>query len=66
MASEKSVTTSGGIGLSTLLTVLFIGLKLGHVIDWKWVWVLAPLWISASLGIGIFLIIALVVILLNK
>jgi len=41
MSSKKSVTTttaSGGIGLGTILGVLFIGLKLGHVIDWKWVW----------------------------
>lgn len=29
----------------TLLAVLFIGLKLGGVIDWSWVWVLSPLWI---------------------
>lgn len=31
--------------LATLLTVLFIGLKLTGYIDWSWVWVLSPLWI---------------------
>ena len=36
-----------GASLTTLLTVLFIALKLTHVIAWSWVWVLAPLWISA-------------------
>lgn len=32
------------VGFFSLLTVLFIGLKLGEVIDWSWWWVLAPLW----------------------
>jgi hypothetical protein len=27
-----------------LLTLLFIGLKLGHVIDWSWIWILLPQW----------------------
>lgn len=35
---------SGGIGFCGLLTVLFIGLKLTHNIDWSWWWVLAPIW----------------------
>lgn len=44
--NEKSKTTSGGIGFTGLLTLLFIALKLLGVIDWSWVWVLAPIWIS--------------------
>lgn len=28
------------------LTLLFIALKLGDVIDWSWWWVLSPQWIS--------------------
>ena len=27
-----------------LLAVLFIGLKLGHIIDWSWWIVLIPVW----------------------
>ena len=50
--------TSGGVGLSGLFLVLFVGLKLGKVIDWEWGWVLAPLWIPASI-IGLFLLVAL-------
>jgi hypothetical protein len=30
--------------LSTMLLVLFIGLRLGNVITWSWWWVLSPLW----------------------
>lgn len=53
-------TSSGGIGFSGLLTVLFIGLKLTGHIDWTWWWVLSPLWISALIAIA-FLIVVLAV-----
>ena len=52
----SSSSSSAGIGFSGLLTVAFIVLKLCHVIDWAWVWVLSPLWISFVLGILIFAI----------
>lgn len=35
-----------GIGFMGLLTIAFIVLKLCHVIEWSWLWVLSPLWIS--------------------
>lgn len=50
--SESS--SSGGIGFCGLLTILFIGLKLGGVIGWSWVWVLAPLWIPAVMVLVAF------------
>lgn len=42
--ASKSSSSSGGIGFLGLLAILFIGLKLGGVIDWSWWWVTAPLW----------------------
>lgn len=48
-----------GISLSTVLTIVFVILKLTHVIDWKWVWVLCPLWIST--GISIIIIIGVLI-----
>lgn len=39
------------IGFLSLLTVLFIGLKLTNYIAWSWVWVLSPLWIGAALAL---------------
>lgn len=33
------------------LALLFIGLKLGKVIEWSWWWILAPLWIPAFIGL---------------
>lgn len=34
------------LGFLELLQLIFIVLKLCSVIEWSWVWVLAPLWIS--------------------
>ena len=36
------------------LCLLFIGLKLGGVIDWSWWWVLSPLWIALLVTFVIF------------
>ena len=51
--SSESANNSGGIGFAGMLTILFIGLKLGGVITWSWWWVLSPLWISAVLTLFI-------------
>lgn len=59
MAKEVVVNTSGGIGFGGLLTLLFIGLKLGGVIDWNWLWVLSPLWVPlAAVLVVVVLIVA--------
>jgi len=60
---SSSSSSSGGIGFSGLLTVLFVGLKLTGHITWPWLWVLSPIWISLLIGIAIltiFLIVAIV------
>lgn len=49
-----------GVGFGGLLAILFIGLKLDHVIDWEWVWVLSPLWIGVALFGALMLIYILV------
>jgi len=56
---EKEVR-GGGVSLGTLLTVAFVVLKLCHVIDWSWWWVLAPTWIP--LGIELVFVILRVII----
>jgi hypothetical protein len=58
--AETTTSTGGGIGFTGLLTIVFIVLKLTNVINWSWLWVLSPLWISALLGIS-FLIMFLIV-----
>ena len=48
--------SGGGIGFAGVLTIVFVVLKLVGVINWPWIWVLSPIWIS----IGIALIFALI------
>ena len=63
---EKSKTASGGIGFLGLLTIVFIVLKLLHVITWPWLWVLAPLWMPAALVIAIVVVLLVFIILKNN
>ena len=42
MGAQKTVTVN--FNWLSILTVLFIGLKLTNYIDWSWFWVLAPTW----------------------
>ena len=46
MADEKSVTVQVGPGFCGTLAIVFIVLKLCHVIEWSWLWVLSPLWLG--------------------
>ena len=55
---NKNSTASGaGIGFFGLLTIALIVLKLCKVIDWSWLWVLAPSWIPLA---AVILIIAII------
>jgi hypothetical protein len=54
--SSSSSASSGGMDFTGALTILFIGLKLGGVITWPWLWVLSPLWIPIALLLGIGII----------
>ena len=47
-------------GFSTFLGIDFIILKLCKVINWAWIWVLAPIWISWTLA-AIIIIIAFII-----
>jgi len=60
--SSSSSSSSGGISFTGALTILFIGLKLTHVINWSWWWVLSPIWISLSLVLFILAIVLTVAI----
>ena len=46
---KKSSSAAGGITFTGLLQVAFIVLKLCHVIDWSWWWVMAPTWIPIGM-----------------
>ena len=59
MSDSKS---NGGLGISGVLTIVFIVLKLVGVIDWSWLWVLSPLWIN----VGIVIILAIIIVIINN
>lgn len=63
--ADKSVH-SGGAGFASLLTVLFIGLKLTGYINWSWWWVLSPLLISVSIVIVLLVIAGVLIVALDK
>lgn len=46
MQKIKIKLGGGQIGFTGALTLAFIVLKLCGVINWSWVWVLSPMWIS--------------------
>ena len=53
---DKKVKNSG-IGFISALTLIFIVLKLTNNINWSWIWVLSPIWITVIFRIVIFTII---------
>lgn len=59
MENNKNTASSGGIGFSGLLTLIFIVLKLCKVINWSWIWVLSPIWITAIIAIVLLIILIL-------
>jgi hypothetical protein len=52
--NESTPIVVRGTSLPTLLTVLFIALKLCGVIDWSWWWVLSPIPITLGIALVIF------------
>ena len=54
---SSNSSSSGGVGVPGLLQVAFIVLKLCGVINWSWLWVLAPTWIM----VGIVILIAAII-----
>lgn len=65
MDSEKKSATSG-IGFVGALQIAFIVLKLIGVINWSWLWVLSPIWITTLMGILITIIIFIFINWMNK
>lgn len=44
MSENSNTSSGGGIGVVGLLGVVFVALKLTHVIDWSWWYVTMPFW----------------------
>lgn len=58
--NNKGKSAGGGMGICSVLTIVFIVLKLTGVIDWKWVWVLAPTLVPLALVVVCLLFLGIV------
>lgn len=54
--SKVQYAAAAPISLGTLLGVLFVGLKLCHVIDWNWWWVTLPFWAGPAIVVAILIV----------
>jgi ABC-type multidrug transport system permease subunit len=58
---SKANNSSGGIGFTGLLTIVFITLKLCGVIQWSWFWVLSPIIIPLTIAFALLLVMGIIV-----
>lgn len=62
MSNSNSSASSGGIGLFTVVGIIFIVLKLvgvAPIAAWSWWWVLSPFWIGFVLAIAFLVLFVL-------
>ena len=64
--NESTPIVVRGTSLPTLLTVLFVALKLCGVIDWSWWWVLSPIPITIGIALGVFAVAVSIALFLGK
>ena len=50
-------TKQGGLGIVSVLTIIFVVLKLLGGIKWSWIWVLSSIWVSAVIVVAVFSVI---------
>jgi len=57
---SKDTGTKAWPALCETLAIVFVVLKLCHVINWSWWWVLSPLWIGTAVVVLMYVIIKLI------
>ena len=62
---EQSNVASGELGVLGVLTILFVVLKLLHVIEWSWLIIFLPVLIGLALKI-IWIVVAILIALLGS
>ena len=58
--SRQRSKRSGGYGITTILTLIFIVLRLTDNIDWPWIYVFSPIWIFLIVACISFLTVLIV------
>lgn len=59
-------TTNTGIGFVGVLIIALIILKLLGVINWSWLWVLSPIWISFLIALLILILVVIAMVWSHK
>ena len=65
---DTKQASSNGIGIGTVLFLIFLVLKLaevGSVANWSWWWVTAPLWLPAVAVIITLLVIGIIAVIVK-
>ena len=57
---ETKLVVKSGLSFSSLLTLIFIVLKLCSIISWSWFWVLSPLLFGLALDILVIIVMIIV------
>lgn len=57
MSKEKNRSASSGIGLTGVVQIVFLILKLCGLIDWPWKYVLIPLWIDLVIVVVLLIVV---------
>jgi hypothetical protein len=58
---ENSKESTGGLGIVTVVQIIFLILKLTGNIWWSWWWVLSPIWIPIALFFLVFFTMLIVI-----
>lgn len=57
MNSNNNKVKYSGIGIVSGLTLVFVILKLFNIVNWPWIVVLSPIWITSILVLAVFIVI---------
>lgn len=57
----KGDSSLKAIPFISILTLIFVALKVSGAITWPWVWVLSPLWLALCMAAGIVVGVVIVV-----
>lgn len=60
MSNHQTTINNSGLGITSLLTLVFIFLKLTNQIDWPWLWVLSPIWLVGAVFVGVIALVVLI------
>ena len=52
-------SNNNGVGFTSLLTLVFIVMKMTGYIKWGWIWVISPIWIHFIVAIALVFFILL-------